>query len=180
MIKVYTLFFLLILSIVAKSEALASGDSIVNPLDTIEVTLVKEGILLPQQVYAFVQNLENFYNDVEGSNALINYTLTDEEALIFLDGLTGDITNAGVKTREEAALKLSETSNKVYDILIKQNGNVNQVHVYNYKSNKLQSSASIPDRNILYIALLKNNEYVLSYEVFLLLINGQLKLFNVL
>jgi hypothetical protein len=177
MIKVYTLFFLLIFSIVAKSEALADGDSVTNPLDTIEVSLVKEGILLPQQVYDFVQNLKNFYNDVEGSNTLISYKITDEDAQVLLQQVSGEA-DAANYSQEQIVSNFLELSSRAYTKLNSNKGFVNQLHVFRYKSNKLNPSSPAPDRNILSIALLKDKEYVNVYQINLLLINGQIKLLH--
>jgi hypothetical protein len=177
MIKVYTLFFLLFFTIIAKSEVLAIEDSIVNPLDTIEVSLIKEGVLLPAQVYTFVQNLENFYNDVEGTSSINDYLITNDDAQVLLEQVSGEA-EADNYSQEQIISNFLELSTRAFNKLNSIKNDVNQLHVFSFKSNKINPSSPAPDRNILRIAFLKDKEYVNVYQINLLLINGQIKLLH--
>ncbi len=177
MIKVYTLFFLLFLSNIGKSEDSAIVDSVKNPLDTIEVSLIKEGILLPLQVYAFVQNLEDFYNDVEGTLSISDYLITTEDAQVLLEQVSGEA-EADNYSQEQIISNFLELSTRAFNKLNSIKNDVNQLHVFSFKSNKINPSSPAPDRNILRIAFLKNKEYVSVYQINLLLVNGKIKLLH--
>lgn len=194
MIKVYTLFFLLFFSIIAKSEALADGDSVINPLDTITFQLIKDDLIVPQQVVDLLVDIEKMLNGEFCESELGRLKLNEIEVAHLMSNMEDAIANNDLN-KEEVYQSFIDLSANSLDKLISYKSNSNKIHVYQYIGNTPEKGSIgqsenqnfskptividnyfAPERNIVSIIFLKDNEYVASKKLLLMNINKNLKI----
>lgn len=197
MIKVYTLFFLLIFSIVAKSEVLADGDSAINPLDTISISLFKEDLKIPQQIVDLLLDIEKMLNNQILISDLEHFKLNEIDVSIVMPDMEESIVENDL-VREKVAQDFLDLSQSSYDKLVSYKSKSNKIHVYQYIGNtptkKNDSQVDYPNTNqqgiisqntdnyyaperiLLKMVFFMDKDYVANKQLLIMNVNHKLKL----